>query len=302
MQTRPVTPADLSDSVIAVPPLARSENFKFLATENQKIVSHIERGGVRILLYGGNANFYHVRLGEYAEILRGLIEVALPDTLIIPAAGAAFGMMMDQAEILKNFDYPTVMLLPHQGITSRDGVETGVRRFAEAFGKPVVLYIKHDGYIEVENVKRLVDDGLVSFIKYAVVRAETSNDPYLRKLTGEVDPAIIVSGIGEQPVISHLRDFGLGGFTSGCVCIRPDLSTGMLKACKAGNWDLADEIRGKFTALEDLRNEINPIRVLHDAVSLAGIAETGPAVPFLSNLGAGDKVRVEKAAKDLLNG
>ena len=299
MQTSPVTIENLSQSVIAVPPLARDGAMKFVPEENQKIVSHIEQGGVRILLYGGNANFYHIRLSEYAEILAGLIQVALDDTLIVPAVGPAYGLMMDQAEVLKDFNYPTVMILPHQGITSYDGVETGIRHFAEAFGKPIVLYIKHDGYIEVENAKRLVDDGLVSFIKYAVVRDDPSIDPYLSELVEKVDPNLIVSGIGEHPVIPHLRDFRLNGFTSGCVCVRPELSAAMLKACKAGDWDLADEIRQKFVGLEDLRNEINPIRVLHDAVQLAGIGETGPAVPSLSNLSPEDGTRVSAAANDL---
>ncbi len=301
MQTSPVTPAELRQSVIAVPPLARTAAFKFNSAENQKIVRHIEQGGVRILLYGGNANFYHIRLSEYAEILSGLVDVAGKDTLVIPSVGPAYGLMMDQAEILKDFDFPTVMALPHQGITSYDGVETGLRHFAKAFGKPIVLYIKHDGYLNIENVKRLVDDGLVSFIKYAVVREDTSNDPYLRKLIEVVDPAIIVSGIGEQPVIPHLRDFGLGGFTSGCVCVRPDYSAKMLKAAVAGDWAAAEEIRKKFVGLEDLRNQINPIRVLHDSLALAGIAETGPAVPFLSNLGESDQTRVKAAALALLN-
>ncbi|MDF1754277.1 MAG: dihydrodipicolinate synthase family protein [Verrucomicrobiales bacterium] len=301
MQTRPVTPEDLGQSVIAVPPLARDRDSKFDVSENKKIVSHIENGGVRIMLYGGNANFYHIRPSEYAALLDGLIQVAREDTLIVPAVGPAYGVMMDQVEVLKDFDYPTVMLLPHQGITSYDGVETGVRNFAEAFGKPIVLYIKHDGYIEVDNVKRLVDDGLVSFIKYAVVRDDPADDPYLKSLTEVVDPSIIVSGIGEQPVITHLRDFGLVGFTAGCVCVRPDLSQAMLEACKAGNWDQAEELRKKFIDLEDLRNEINPIRVLHDAVQLAGIAETGAALPFLSNLNESDRARVSAAANSLLN-
>jgi dihydrodipicolinate synthase/N-acetylneuraminate lyase len=301
MQTSSVTPAELRQSVIAVPPLARTDRFKFNPAENQKIVRHIEQGGVRILLYGGNANFYHIRLSEYADILAGLADVAGPDTLVIPSVGPAYGLMMDQVEILKNFDFPTAMVLPHQGITSCDGVETGLRHFAEAFGKPIVLYIKHDGYIGIDNVKRLVGDGLVSFIKYAVVRDDTLKDPYLRQLIEVVDPAIVISGIGEQPVIPHLRDFGLGGFTSGCVCVRPDYSARMLKACVAGDWKTAEEIRQKFTGLEDLRNQINPIRVLHDAVALAGIAATGPAVPFLSNLGSSDQARVKAAALALLN-
>ena len=45
---------------------------------------------------------------------------------------------------------------------------------------------------------------------------------------------------------------------------------------------------------------INPIRVLHEAVSLAGIGETGPALPLLSQLDEADAPRVGEAAKALL--
>jgi dihydrodipicolinate synthase/N-acetylneuraminate lyase len=116
-----------------------------------------------------------------------------------------------------------------------------------------------------------------------------------------VDPKIIVSGMGEQPAIIHLRDFGLVGFTSGCVCVRPDMSRDMLEAILAGDFDQAETIRSEFEGLEDLRNQINPIRVLHDALALCGIAETGPALPLLSNLKASDKPAVEAAARALLN-
>ena len=35
---------------------------------------------------------------------------------------------------------------------------------------PALLYIKHDGYIEPQDVKRLADEKLISGIKYATVR------------------------------------------------------------------------------------------------------------------------------------
>ncbi|HRQ90640.1 MAG TPA: dihydrodipicolinate synthase family protein, partial [Bacteroidia bacterium] len=52
--------------------------------------------------------------------------------------------------------------------------------------------------------------------------------------------------------------------------------------------------------LEDLRNVINPVRVLHEAVRLAGIADTGPALPLLSGVTPEQEVLVEAAAKALL--
>lgn len=301
MQTRPVTSADLANSVIAVPPMARDKELKFDRVENEKIIRHIEAGNVSTLLYGGNANFYHIALSEYENILSELANIAAADTLVVPAAGPAYGMMMDQAKILSQTDYPTAMVLPHQGLTTSEGVVTGLRHFAEAYGKPIVLYIKYDDFITVEGAKQLVDDGLVSWIKYAIVREDPGVDPYLSELVEKVDPAMIVSGIGEQPVIEHLVDFGITGFTAGCVCLRPELSDALLKAVQGGDLDRALEIQSLFRPLEDLRNGINPIRVLHEAVRHAGIADTGPALPLLSGITDAESALVKAAALNLLN-
>jgi dihydrodipicolinate synthase/N-acetylneuraminate lyase len=208
---------------------------------------------------------------------------------------------MDQVEILKNFDFPTTMVLPQIILTTPQGVETGIRKFADALGKPIVLYIKYKDYIEPENAQRLVDDGVISWIKYAIVEDNPADDAYLSKLTSLVDPNIIVSGIGEQPALTHLKDFGITGFTAGCVCIRPDLSQKMLKAIQTNDLETAETIRKTFEPLENLRNNINPVRVLHDAVSLTGIANMGPALPFLSNLSESEKETVSNAANNLLN-
>jgi dihydrodipicolinate synthase/N-acetylneuraminate lyase len=301
MQTRTVTTADLARSVIAVPPMARDKDLKFDRAENEKILRHIEAGQVTTMLYGGNANFYHIAPSEYESVLGQLAEIAAVDTLVIPSAGPSYGVMMDQAEILKGTTFPTVMVLPHQGITTSQGVVAGLRNFAQKVGKPIVLYIKYGDYISVEGAKELVDEGLVSWIKYAIVREDPANDPYLAQLVDVVDPALIVSGIGEQPVIEHLVDFGVNGFTAGCVCIRPDLSDQLLKAVQAKDLTRAREIQAIFEPLEDLRNGINPIRVLHEAVRLAGIAETGPALPLLSGISEVQTEEVKAAALTLLH-
>jgi dihydrodipicolinate synthase/N-acetylneuraminate lyase len=299
MQTTPVTPEQLNSSVIAVPPLARDGDLKINPEENAKIIRHIEAGGVSTLLYGGNANFYHIAMSEYAAALEMLASVSAENTLVVPSVGPAYGTMMDQATVLADFDYPTVMVLPMQGLTTDAGVASGFRKFVEAYGKPAVLYIKFEGYLEPETVAQLVDEGLVSWIKYAIVREDPAEDDYLARLIELVDPRLIVSGIGEQPAITHLTKFKINGFTSGCVCVRPDLSQKMLRAVNSGDLETAEMIRGIFKSLEDLRNEINPIRVLHEAVSLAGIAETGPALPLLSGLDEADAPRVGEAVKSL---
>ncbi|MCA9025770.1 MAG: dihydrodipicolinate synthase family protein [Planctomycetaceae bacterium] len=300
MNTLPITPEILSSSVIAVPPLARNADYSLNRDENQTLIRHLEAGGVTTLLYGGNAILYHVALSEYAELLGLLSDAADDDTLMIPSVGPAYGTMIDQAAVLRDFDFPTAMILPQRDVCTAAGIATGVRKFVDAYGRPAVLYIKHDGFIDVGSVKRLMDDGLLSWIKYAIVRDDTSDDPYLKELVDTIGPDRVVSGIGEQPARAHLQEFGLCGFTSGCVCIAPGQSMQMLRSLKSGDTETADRIRRTFQPLEDLRNSINPVRILHAAVTLAGIAEMGPVLPLLSEIDASDRDRVQRAARELL--
>ncbi len=300
MWTSAITPDLIAKSVIAVPPLARDSQRKISTTENTKIIRSIEAGGVSTLLYGGNAVFYHLRLAEYADALSMLANAAAPNSWIVPSVGPTYGLMMDHAEVLKDFDFPTVMILPQKEIADESGIATGIRLFAEQVGKPIVLYIKHDRWLAPSLVESLVRDGLVSWIKYAVVRDNPSVDPYLKEILSVVPTNIVVSGIGEQPAIVHLRDFGVAGFTSGCVCVAPARSMAMLRAIRAQDYATADAIRTTFMPLEDLRNSIQPIRVLHHAVAAAGIAETGPMQPLLGELNDSQKSAIYQAVQSLI--
>jgi dihydrodipicolinate synthase/N-acetylneuraminate lyase len=300
MLTTPLSSSHFSRSVMAVPPLARLLDRSVSEAGNGRIIRHLEGGGVSLLLYGGNANFYHLPLSEYDEVLSMLAQLAGPDSLVVPSSGPTYALLIEQARILRRHSFPTVMVLPQQGITTSIGVANGIRDFVAAIGVPALVYVKNDGYIEPEEIAALDKEGLVSAVKYAVVRKDPGDDPYLCKLVSMVDTGKIISGIGEQPAIVHVRDFGLAGFTSGCVCVAPRLSQAMLGAVGRRDWVEAERIRGIFTPLEDLRNAINPIRVLHQAVESAGIAETGPLLPLLSNV---DEVHVEAigaAARALL--
>jgi dihydrodipicolinate synthase/N-acetylneuraminate lyase len=299
MDTRPITPARLAASVIAVPPLARDSNLRVDTTENQRLVKFIEAGGVNTLLYGGNAVFYHIRPSEFARILQMLTEIVADETLVVPAVGPTYGLMMDQAEVLQDFDFPTVMLLPQREVVDPAGIATGIRRFVEAYGKPIVLYLKHDRWLPPALVGKLHRSGIISWIKYAVVRDNPADDSYLTEVLAEVPSEIVVSGIGEQPAIVHLRDFEIKSFTSGCVCVNPAKSMQLLRAVQAGDIATAEKLREEFLGLENLRNEINPIRVLHRAVELAEIAATGPMLPLLGELTPEQTTAVAAAAAAL---
>jgi len=301
MLDAPFSAAQLRESVIAVPPLARDGALKVCARQNEKIIRFLEAGGIRSLLYGGNAVFYHIRMSEYADLLSMLAETASSETVVIPSIGPAYGIAMDQIDVLRDFDFPTVMLLPGRDVVDQAGIATGIRHLAERLGKPIVLYLKFDRWLDTDLIKSLESDGVISWIKYAVVRENPSQDDYLREVLSAFPSERVVSGIGEQPAIVHLRDFGITGFTSGCVCVAPERSMQMMQAIHAGDYDSAESIRRWFCPLEDLRNEIHPIRVLHHAVAAAGIADTGPLMPMLSDLPAIAVDRIKAAVTTMMS-
>lgn len=300
MNTRPVTAQLLRETVMAVPPLCRDADGALNHRENIRLIRHIEAGGMTALLYGGNANLYNVSVSEYEGLLEFLAEAAGPATTIIPSVGPDFGKMMDQARVLRQTSFPTAMVLPTLSASTSAGVAAGVRRFAQASGKPAVLYIKDVNYISVQDAAGLARDGVLSVIKYAIVRDDPADDAYLRRLVDAIDPAIIMSGIGEQPAVVHLRDFKLGGFTTGCGCVGPALSMRTLEAIQRGDWPAAARLQSIFKPLEDLRNTHSPIRVLHEAVRLAGIADTGPLQPLMSNISIDLHPAIAIAAQTLL--
>ncbi|HEX6634914.1 MAG TPA: dihydrodipicolinate synthase family protein [Usitatibacter sp.] len=300
MKTTPVTPADLSASVIAVPPLARRADLSLDPAANRALIRHLEEGGVRTLMYGGNANFYHLPTSEFAATLELVAGSVRDDTWVIPSAGADYGKLMDQAAILRDLAFPTAMALPFGKPSNDSGVATALRRFADRLGKPIVAYVKGMGYIEPATLGALAKDGVICAIKYAIVREHPSDDPYLADLVEQVDRSLVISGIGERPAIVHWRDYGLRAFTSGSVCVAPRGSMRLLALLKAGHYDEAAKIRAAYIPLEDRRDALGPIRVLHDAVTLAGIAEMGPILPMISNLEASERAAVQPIAKALL--
>ena len=300
MKTTPITPADLQRSVVAVPPFARNADLTPNWKANAALIDHLQQGGVRSLMYGGNANFYHIAVSEYAAILDFLAETAGADTWVLPSAGPDYGKLIDQAALLRSRAFPTAMLLPMSFPFTDEGLAAGIRRFTDAMDKPAVIYIKSDNYIRPRTLARLFEEKRVAAVKYAVVRENPADDAYLRELAKVVDRQRLVSGIGERPAVVHLRDFGLTSFTSGSVCVAPRGSMQMLALLAAKRWDEAERIRADYMPLEDCRDSISPIRVLHDAVTLAEIADMGPMLPMLSVLDEPSRAKVAPVARRLL--
>jgi dihydrodipicolinate synthase/N-acetylneuraminate lyase len=300
MNVSPIVEAEFAQSVMAVPPLARRADHSPDEAQNRRLVAHIEAGGVRTLLYGGNANFYHVAVSEYRDLLDMLSGIAGPHTRVIPAIGPDFGKMLDQARVLAQSRFRTAMVLPLAGFTTPQGVADGLARASGAAGIPLTLYLKNEDYVDVDTLARLVDDGTLIAVKYAIPRADPADDPYLRRLLDSVKPSRVVSGMGERPALVHTRDFGLAAWTTGSGCIAPHAVTALFAAAKAGRDAAAQALYDAFLPLETLRDEISLIRVLHDALTLSGIADMGPILPLLSATPAEHLPAIRKATLELL--
>jgi len=300
MNVSPIVESEFASTVMAVPPLARRPDFSLDAEQNRKLVRHMEAGGLRTLLYGGNANLYHVATSEFRELLDMLADVTAPETRVIPAIGPDYGKMLDQARILAQTQYRTAMVLPLAGFTTPAGVEAGLARIADAAGIPLTLYIKNEHYVDVDTLARLIDRGTLIAVKYAIVREDPSNDPYLRRLLQSVRASQVVSGMGERPALVHVRDFGLAAWTTGSGCIAARAVMALLKAAKEGRAAEAQRLYDAFMPLETLRDDISLIRVLHDAVTLADIADMGPILPLLSPSPAEALPAIGAAAQALL--
>jgi dihydrodipicolinate synthase/N-acetylneuraminate lyase len=293
------------NAIYSVPPLPRRRDARrtldFDAAEC--VARHIEAGGITRFLYGGNAFLYHITLAEYEALLEWLSGFPA-SRWAIPSVGPSFGRAMDQAPLLRG-RFRTAMALPCGDPRDARAMELGLREIADAAGMPLILYLKsEDGFgsdkeAGLDAVGRLMADGVGLFIKYAVVRDDPADDPYLDGLLKRVDASKIVSGMGERPAVVHLRDRKLTGFTTGSGCIAPALCSRLLAAASAGDWQEAEEIREAFMPLEDLRDLLGPARVLHHATELAGIAPTGPIPPFVSALGRAELDRLAPVARAL---
>jgi 4-hydroxy-tetrahydrodipicolinate synthase len=292
--------------IYAVPPLPRKNDprrsLDFDAAE--RLARHIHAGGISRFLYGGNAFLYHVTLDEFGDLL-GWLDGFPAGRAPIPSIGPSFGRAMDQARLLRRFSFPCAMMLPCNDPRDARGLEVGLREVADAAGIPLIVYLKADDAFGsdkecgLDAVARLVDEGVCVSIKYAVVLDRPEDDPYLTSLLRRVDRRRVVSGMGERPAIVHLRDFDLGGLTTGSGCIAPRTCTQLLDACRDGCWDAAEALRAEFMPLEDLRDAWGPARVLHHAVELASIATTGAIPPYVSPLSTAQIEQLAPVARAL---
>jgi dihydrodipicolinate synthase/N-acetylneuraminate lyase len=307
MKTTTFTTNDLR-GVFAVPPLARKNDAARSLDfgQNELIVKHISAGGISRFIYGGNAFLYHFLLAEFEALIDWLSSLA-GGCWVIPSIGPSYGRALEQAAILRRYQFPCAMILPCGDPRDASGLECGYREIAEAANTRLIVYLKDENNFGADKdagldaVARLVDDGVCIGIKYAVVREDAMQDAYLEGLLARVDRSCVISGIGERPAIVHLRHWKLPGFTTGSGCVAPRLSQMLFDACADEDFATAANLRSRFIPLEDLRDGWGPARVLHHAIELAGIAQTGAISPYVSGLSEDQLAELTSVVRALMS-
>lgn len=262
--------------------MPRKPNGSVNPEANRLVLDHLRAGRVTTFMYGGNANFYNVGVAELGRVLDALMPLLAADDWLIPSVGADFGKAAEQIAMLRERAFPTAMVLPLRFPSHPRGVARGLGKLASLYGKPLIAYVKDEGYAANADLAALLQEGSVCAVKYAIVRKDATQDAVLADLVQRMGPDLIISGIGERPVVDHFRSFGLRAFTSGSTCVAPALSNRIREALHAGDYAGAASTRELFLPLEDARDAHSPIRILHAAVELAGIAAMGPIGEFLS--------------------
>ncbi len=291
--------------VYAVPPVARNQDGSINAEENRRLLRHLCDGGLRRVLYGGNGNLYHMRIRDYEALLE-VLDDAAGEATIVPSLGPAYGRAMDQADILRRFRFSVVMALPSCHPRDAAGLDRGYREIAESAGMPLLLYIKSEDDFGrnkeagLDVVAGLIDDGVSIGVKYAVVRQDPAQDAYLEALLARVDPAFVISGLGERPAVVHMQEWDLPGFTTGSGCVDPSRARTLFERARDGDYDAANDIREHFIPLEDQRDRWGPISVLHAAVEAAGLARLGQPLPFLGPLSEDQRAAISRTVSTML--
>lgn len=284
MSQSTIAPAEYAGSVVAVPPIALTADGDVTEAANAKLMAHIAEGGISTLLYGGNANLYHFNRRQFLAALDALFGACPATARILFSIGPAFGQATDQLDEIHRVGCRNVMLLPTAFPSDPAGVAAGVRRIADRLGFGLVLYIKRENYIDPEALARLVEEGSINFVKYAVEREDASQDRYLDLILQAVGPKMVASGMGETPIADHIGRRGMATFTSGAVCIAPATCNELLRLYRAGEHDEADRQNEPFLRFERLRMRHGGIQLLHDAVGMADLGNFGPMLPMMTNL------------------
>jgi 4-hydroxy-tetrahydrodipicolinate synthase len=300
MKTTAITPSCLISSIIALPPIARFADGTINVEESRKVVTWLTSANVTAFMYGGIAGLFNARLSEYGQVLNLIETVAPADAWMVPAIGGDFGKAIDQVAILRDRAFPTAILLPFSPVQP-SGVATGIRKLTDAYGKPLMVFYKSTDYLRSADIAALLKDGCLCGLEYGIAPDENGRAPHLESLLELVGSAErIIDGSGEKTIPGNSK-FGIKGYTSGSGLLAPHISMALLEAVKRGDRPEIEKLSSHFQAFDEARASYSAIPVVHEAVKLAGIADTGAMGPFFdTDYDETETAAIARVTKDLM--
>ncbi len=289
-------PDGLADGPIADLPLALDNDLSVNAAASLRLAKHVRAGGLSTLLFGPNANFPSFGRHQYEAAAEIAVDAAR-DGPVILSLGPELGRALDQVPAIERSGLKQVMLLPIHAPADTHGTADGIRHIASRLGHGVIVDLIRDSHLRPVTLRKLVEEGAVSAVRYSVVVSNPGDDGYLDRVIDIVGPERVLSGVGETAAMDHLAIRRLATLSSGAAAIAPTRVRGAADAIRTGDLVTARQLLAPVLEFERVRAMLGPIQVLHDAVSFAGIAPMGPQMPMISKVK--DKYRAEMEAATL---
>lgn len=306
MDEMTLTPYVDWSGVFAAPPLARrSDNWALDWTESGKVVEHLLEGGVSRVYYGEHAQLQHLTLGQYRDLLAWLDDFS-DELTVIPGLGPPFGRAYQQAEVLSQHSFPCAAVLPVRDDRDPAGMELGYRKLAERAEMPLLVVIRdvddwgREPHEVADRLERMREDELVAAVSFAIPPTGARAAPLLRALGSRLSDLPLLGGLGEHFARSYLVDHDLPGFISPAACLAPRLCRKFYLALDGEDRVAADSLASNFEPLRQLSEAWGSVGVHHAAIHLAGIADMGPVLPYLSGLTTDQGERLRPVVRTLL--
>lgn len=269
-----------TEPVLADLPVALRPDFSVDPGESLALARHVRQGGISGLLFAGNANLQSMGLGQF-EAVAALAETAVEEGPVMIGLGPELGRMLDQARLLSRGRLRSVLVLPILGPADTHGTADGIRHIADRLGGGVAVDLVRDNHLRPVTLRKLVEEGAVTAVRYSHVVTNPGDDGYLDRVIEILGPDRVISDAGEPALEDHLGQRGLGLASSGIAALAPRL---MLRIASALRRDPAEArlLLPPVLEMARIRAMLGPVQVLHDAVSEAGIAAMGPQMPMIS--------------------
>lgn len=245
--------AALAD-VVAIPVTPFDASGEVAGDVLRALVRRLLDAGVRTLTPNGNTGeFYCLTPRERAEVTRLTAEEAGDRAQIVVGVGTDVRTAVADARAARAAGAGLVMV--HQPVhpyVSADGWTDYHRTIAEAVPElGVVPYIRNP-LLPGSALARLgADCPNVIGVKYAV--PDAVRFAAVAREAG-LDRFVWIAGLAELYAPSYFAS-GATGFTSGLVNVVPELSLGMLRALRAGDYPAAMEVWERIARFEELRAE-----------------------------------------------